>query len=667
MIDTAALKRLDPRPFLEATYGLAFRGTMALCPFHNDKSPSFSVYENGDGWAWKCHSPSCGAAGDVITFVMKHEGVDFKTAAAKFAEWAGARGDTAKPAPAQKATAPAPKPPATPRKPLGPLVESYSYVNAEGREIYRINRHRDPKDFLSEPKGIKREDRILFNLPEVLAAPTVWVVEGEKDVRSVRALGLTATCWSHGVTAWLPHYAEALKGKDVVINLDRGYRAEEERAARDIAKVARSVRIVELPGLTEKDQDITDWIEMHDAQGPEDLRAELERIAAETPLYGAEPDEFPGPEPDPGPDPEPAAAPAAEATQEPAGEARKPFTGTLGQFFSAEIPEAEPLIEGLLCRQEFLYMGGVKHSHKTTAMMDLGLHFAAGKSPWLLFPIPKPGRFLMVQQELGEAEFRKRLVKAVLGGGFDNGVADRFIPVTTTGDPIKLYTDQGVKRLEELIKRFTPDIVGLDPQASFGRGGENDDKTQATLRDAISAVKVKHRCGVILSHHFSSKRPAGSPDAPTELGGWFRGHTVLSDAADAQLGLHRLPGSKDNPNLRLNYEDYNQVEITLRNGKWPPRFAIEFDEGTCLLQLSDVWHEIGARIPLGNVNEVVDAHGGSMLLKDIITYYTAKIKDITAGTIRNAVKREVAAGYLTTKDLPGRGTPILVRSKRENK
>lgn len=48
----------------------------AQCPFHNDKHPSMRVNEN---WFY-CHS--CGAAGDVITFVAKlHE--QSNTAAAK--------------------------------------------------------------------------------------------------------------------------------------------------------------------------------------------------------------------------------------------------------------------------------------------------------------------------------------------------------------------------------------------------------------------------------------------------------------------------------------------------------------------------------------------------------------------------------------------------------
>lgn len=48
----------------------------ACCPFHNEKTPSFSIKQ--DGQFFKCFG--CGESGNVITFVMKMENVDFMTA-----------------------------------------------------------------------------------------------------------------------------------------------------------------------------------------------------------------------------------------------------------------------------------------------------------------------------------------------------------------------------------------------------------------------------------------------------------------------------------------------------------------------------------------------------------------------------------------------------------
>jgi len=54
----------------------------ALCPFHKEKTPSF--YVNPERQIFKCFG--CGAAGDVFSFVMKTEGVDFAEAATILAE-----------------------------------------------------------------------------------------------------------------------------------------------------------------------------------------------------------------------------------------------------------------------------------------------------------------------------------------------------------------------------------------------------------------------------------------------------------------------------------------------------------------------------------------------------------------------------------------------------
>ena len=62
--------------------GSAFK---ALCPFHSEKTPSFSV--NPKKQIYHCFG--CGAGGDVFGFVMQYEGVDFMTAVQLLARRAG--------------------------------------------------------------------------------------------------------------------------------------------------------------------------------------------------------------------------------------------------------------------------------------------------------------------------------------------------------------------------------------------------------------------------------------------------------------------------------------------------------------------------------------------------------------------------------------------------
>jgi DNA primase len=57
----------------------------AVCPFHNEKTPSF--YITPDKGFYKCFG--CGESGDIFNFVEKYEGIDFSEALKKLAEKAG--------------------------------------------------------------------------------------------------------------------------------------------------------------------------------------------------------------------------------------------------------------------------------------------------------------------------------------------------------------------------------------------------------------------------------------------------------------------------------------------------------------------------------------------------------------------------------------------------
>ena len=58
---------------------------VGLCPFHSEKTPSFTVFPSTASY----YCFGCGAGGDVITFVMQTENSDYKDAVESLARRAG--------------------------------------------------------------------------------------------------------------------------------------------------------------------------------------------------------------------------------------------------------------------------------------------------------------------------------------------------------------------------------------------------------------------------------------------------------------------------------------------------------------------------------------------------------------------------------------------------
>lgn len=77
-----------PLPLLMQQLGLGEHATQnARCSFHDDKKPSFSVFQIGNVWFFKCHA-GCGT-GDEINFLEKHHGITRREAIELYLEMAG--------------------------------------------------------------------------------------------------------------------------------------------------------------------------------------------------------------------------------------------------------------------------------------------------------------------------------------------------------------------------------------------------------------------------------------------------------------------------------------------------------------------------------------------------------------------------------------------------
>jgi DNA primase len=201
---------------------------MAKCPSHDDRNPSLSIREVDGKVLLKCHA---GCSQSAVIDALKAKGL-----------WRSQSEVHRK------------------------IAVTYDYTDGDGGLLYQVVRF-EPKGFSQRrPDGYggwiwKKSDRqVLYHLPEVLEAAIVFVVEGEKDVETLRAHGFIATTNAGGANApWLPQYTEALIGREIFLipDNDPPGRKRVVAIARALMGKAAKITIVELDGA----KDVTAWFE----------------------------------------------------------------------------------------------------------------------------------------------------------------------------------------------------------------------------------------------------------------------------------------------------------------------------------------------------------------------------------------------------------------------
>jgi hypothetical protein len=269
-------------------------GWTACCPGHEDRQASLSVSEGDEGRVLlHCH------AGCPLETIVSGLGI----AQADLFDRQASTGRPAAPpkaAPKKKAG----KAYATPaeaqeayERTLGKPISVHEYRDEDGRHVGSVIRWQTPRRGKEiRPLGLHAdgwrlehmpEPRPILGLPEITkASGRIFVVEGERCVDALKALGLPATTSSGGANAASKSDWRPLAGREVVILPDaddpgRKYAAgvAETLFGHDETTV---VRIVEIDGL-EEGGDVADLLEACRGREPklQALREKIGRLADE--------------------------------------------------------------------------------------------------------------------------------------------------------------------------------------------------------------------------------------------------------------------------------------------------------------------------------------------------------------------------------------------------
>jgi 5S rRNA maturation endonuclease (ribonuclease M5) len=269
-------RHVSCRQYLESRGIDLNSASRCVAVWRGGKNRNVHVYDNDGVELWKDFKTD--ESGSVIDLAMKIEGfTDIQNAANALGERFGV------------------PPKATKRKPA-PLVTraqmligkgyrldaTYDYTDEDGKPVYHVDRYMWKNPFCPPPEDFKVKEfvqrtpthegldsdtpQLLYRLPEVVAAGEVFIVEGEKDVETLREWGFTATTNSGGASKdgskkWPIEMNRHFIGKNVVViadNDDKG-QAHAKNLHDMLTPIAASLRVLTISSLPKGD--VTDWKE----------------------------------------------------------------------------------------------------------------------------------------------------------------------------------------------------------------------------------------------------------------------------------------------------------------------------------------------------------------------------------------------------------------------
>ncbi len=422
---------------------------------------------------------------------------------------------------------------------LGKPTAKWDYFDKNNKLIACVYRYdtEDGKEFrvwdVKNRKAKSPDPRPLYNIPGIVAAKKIILVEGEKSADSLIAYGLTATTAMFGANApinktdWSP-----LIGKEVIIWPDNDDAGKDyaQKVAQHLVKVASFVSIANPAKEKPEKWDAADAVKENF-----NIHHFLE---------------------------------AAKGVDE------KLPSYSISDFLSDNSPMPDDLITPrLLTPAGMMLIGGAPKVGKSDFLINFLIHLAAGENFLGLKP-PKPLKIFYLQAEIGYHYIRERIKKLKIGEEIVFKSSQNLI---ITSRVQMILNDQGVESAYRTIKHYfpdqPPDIICIDPIRNIFDGGaegsENDNNAMLFfLQNRVEKLRsmLNPDMGVILCHHTKKIKKKDLEDDPFQA---FSGAGSLRSFYTTGLILHR-PDEMDSK-IHLYFE--------LRNGSAIPRKIVEKVDG----------------------------------------------------------------------------------------
>lgn len=247
-----------------------------------------------------------------------------------------------------------------------------------------------------------------------------------------------------------------------------------------------------------------------------------------------------------------------------------------------------------------LVLGGEAKIGKSHVMLELVRALSTGTPPFEMpmLQVPEPCKVLLIDQELGRLQLKKRL-KKVFARHQPSTYRDTFDFITR--EPvIKLESEEGRTELLEAVEHFRPNVLILDPISKLHNFEENsnaDILKLCTLLETFKKAYMSNGMSIIMAHHFR-KPPTGKflddydPLDPYN----FRGSSNYYGDADTLLTFdrHELPSSPGQWKFKCRW--------TMRHGIEIPEMWLHVDPDATR---KNVWFDkwlVAGTAPINNFN-----------------------------------------------------------------
>jgi DNA polymerase I-like protein with 3'-5' exonuclease and polymerase domains len=507
------------------------------------------------------------------------------------------------------------------------LEEIYDYHYLDGEISHQVLRYKiqtaeGPDKTFSQrrPDGsggyiwsVKGRELPLYRLPKVTDAirggEIIYICEGEKDANNgVEHLGLCTTTNTGGAEKWADNHTHALHRANVVLLPHNDSKGEDHvlKVANALVSVAKSVKVVKLPGVPEDGGDLSDWIE---AGGTGE---ELDALISSAPLF------------------------KSSNTMGSEFDLNKCLpTYTVGELKEITGGDTEA---GWICPMFMrageitLLAGASKRSGKTTLIMHMLKAIQAGEEFMGMGTVPT-GALVLTEQG-------NNILEATTKAGIKD---DDRILITPYKDVSTLKWDDLIARARVTCGERTLGLLVIDTLTAFSKLRGNEENLSGEIIQRMEAVLEAARVDglhVTVIHH-------------TGKDGEIRGSSAFEKDPDVIWILKRPPGAQ-HPNIRTleGTGRYDSVNTSLN-------VALEADGYKQVGSSAKIEYE---KAKAGLLEEITEGEENGNRRTEVM----AKLEEfVSKSTLQRALEDLIDRRAVREKKLKAPGSPhVLWRPKR---